>query len=306
MSASIVITQMVILFILIFAGYLMTKLKMVDMTGSRQLSAIVSNITNPALIISGAFTQDGTITNHDILIVSIVSLVLFFIWFLVGKGMGYVLRVPKHDRDYYVLMTMFGNSGFIGLPIIIALLGSQYAIYVAVYNLFFNLIIYTYGVYLLSKHGDGGKKSSWKSCINTGTISAILTMVIFCCKIQVPTIVEESIRYMGNATTFLALFIVGISLAQASLKEIFKDVRLYPFILIRQLILPIIVALVLKYILPDVNMRAVMVVLSAVPVGNLAFMLARARNQEAEVLSKGIILTTICSIITIPIVCMFI
>ncbi len=306
MSASIVLTQMMIIFILILTGYIMTKLKIVDMTGSRQLSAIVSNITNPALVLASAFTQDGTITNRDIVVVSIIALVLFFVWFLVGKALGYVLRVPKEDRDYYTLMTMFGNTGFIGLPLVIALLGSRYAIYVAVYNLFFHLIIYTYGIHLLSRHGDEEKKSNWKNCINTGTISSILTLLIFWFKIPVPTIASQSVDYMGKATTFLALFIVGISLAQASLKEIFKEVRLYPFVLIRQLILPIIAALVLRMVLPDANMRATLIVLCAVPVGNLALMLARARNQDAEVLSKGIILTTILSIITIPIICMFV
>lgn len=306
MSVSIVLTQMMIIFILILSGYIMTKLKIVDMTGSRQLSAIVSNITNPALVLASAFTQDGTITNRDIFTVSMTALALFFVWFLVGKALGHLLRVPKEEKDYYVLMTMFGNTGFIGLPLVTALLGSKYAIYVAVYNLFFHLIIYTYGNYLISRHGDNKKKTSWKSCINTGTISSILTLVVFCFKIPVPTIASQSIDYMGKATTFLALFIVGISLAQASLKEIFKEVRLYPFVLIRQLILPIIVAVILKQILPDANMRATMIVLCAVPVGNLAFMLARAQGQDAEILSKGIILTTILSMITVPIICMFI
>jgi predicted permease len=98
MSISVLITQMVILFILILMGYVLTKLKMVDMNGSKQLSAIVSTVTNPALILSSAFTQDGSITNRDIFVVSIVSLALFLIWFLAGKCLSILLNIKKDER----------------------------------------------------------------------------------------------------------------------------------------------------------------------------------------------------------------
>lgn len=306
MSASVVMTQMVIFFVLIFTGFLLTKLKIVDMTGSRQLSAIVSNVCNPALLLASAFSKDNQATNDDILLVAAIAFCIYVFWFFVGNVIGPILRVPKEERDYYRLMIMFGNCGFIGIPLATALIGPSCVIYIAVFNLFFNAFIYSYGTFLLSRHCEQEKSMNWKVLVNPGTVASVLTVIIFWFKIPVPTVAAQSIQHMGNATTFLALFIVGISLAQVSLKDVFKEVRLYPFIAIRFVLLPILVASVVKYFVSDANIFSTIVIMCAVPVANLPLMLARERGLQAEILSKSIILSTLLSIVTIPIITMFV
>lgn len=306
MSASVVMTQMIIFFVLILTGYLLTKKKIVDMSGSRQLSAIVSNICNPALLLASAFNEDNKATNEDVLLVAGIALVIYLIWFVVGLVIGPLLRAPKEERDYYRLMVMFANTGFIGIPLVTALIGPSCVIYVAVFNLFFNAFIYTYGNFLIARQSGEKGSVNWKVFVNPGTISSILTVIIFWFKVPVPTVAVQCIQHMGNATTFLALFTVGISLAQVPFKKIFGEVRLYPFIAIRFVLLPILIGQVVKLFVTDADMLAVIVIMCAVPVANMPLMLARGKGLEAEVLSKGILLTTIMSIITIPIITLFV
>lgn len=306
MSTPVVMTQMVIFFVIIFSGYLLTKRKIVDMVGSRQLSAVVSNVCNPALLLASAFNEDNKATNQDVLLIAAIALGIYLLWFLIGNMMGPVLRVPKEERDYYRLMVMFGNTGFIGIPLVTALIGQAYVIYVAVFNLFFNAFIYTYGMYLIARQTGERESVSWKVVVNPGTVASILAVLIFWFKIPVPTVAIQCVQHMGNATTFLALFIVGVSLAQVSFKEIFSETRLYPFVLVRFVLLPIMIAQVVKLFVSDQKTLAVIVIMCAVPVANMPLMLAREKGLEADVLSKGILLTTLLSILTLPIITMFI
>ena len=238
--------------------------------------------------------------------VAAIAFIIFFLLLLVGNVMGRILRAPKDQWNYYCLMTMFGNVGFIGIPLGTAILGNQCLIYIAVFNFMFYIYIYTYGIYLLTKQKGTKEKMNPRVFLNPGTVAAFLTVLIFFLKIPVPTVAAESLDYMGRATVFLAIFVIGTSLAQVSVKEILKEYRLYIFIAIRFILIPIITALVMRMITDDMLILGITVIMTAVPAGNMPLMFAKERDLDADIISKGIILSTVLSLVTIPIVTLFV
>lgn len=306
MSIGIVVTQMLIIFVLMAAGFLFMRKGIVDSGGVKQMSALVSNICNPALLLTSSFSEENTATNGQVLQVALIAFLAFAILMGIGRFMGPLLRAPNDQWNYYCLMTMFGNTGFIGIPLATAILGAGCLIYIAVFNFMFYVYIYTYGIYLLAKQGGLKGKINPKVFFNPGTVCAVLTVLIFFCHLPVPTIAAESLTYMGNATVFLAIFIIGTSLAQVSFREILREYRLYLFIALRFVGIPILTALIVKYITADPVILGTIVIMMAVPAGNMPLMLAKERDLDAELLSKGIILSTVLSLVTIPIVTLFV
>lgn len=200
-------------------------------------------------------------------------------------------------------MCLFGNTGFIGIPLVSAVLGSQALIYVAVTNAYFNLLFYTYGIWL----ADGGKsRFSWKNFLNVGNFSIIVTIVLFVWQPKLPVVFTSTIDYMADTTTFLAMVVIGISLARTNLKSIFTEVRLYLFILLRFLALPVMISFLLRLFVKDDTVYGVMVLMASVPVANLPLMRVEETGGDGQMLSKGIILSTLLSLITIPLVTAFV
>lgn len=306
MSVEVVLTQMLIILVMMAVGFVLMRKGIVDSAGVKQISALVSNVCNPALLLTSAFSEDNKASNQEVLMVAAIAFVIFFVLLLIGNGMGRILRAPKNQWNYYCLMTMFGNVAFIGIPLATAILGNQCLIYIAVFNFMFYIYIYTYGIYLLTKQAGSKEKINPRVFINPGTVAAFLTVLIFFLKIPVPTIAADSLNYMGRATVFLAIFVIGTSLAQVSVKEIVKEFRLYIFIAIRFILIPVITALVMRMITDDILILGVTVIMMAVPVANMPLMLAKERDLDADILSKGIILSTVLSLVTIPIVTLFV
>lgn len=306
MNIQIVITQMLMIFIMMAVGYLLMRKGMVDSAGVKQISALVANVCNPCLLVSSALSKDNTATNQDILLVGVTAFAILTAMLLFGKVVGALLRVPEDEKNYYYLMTMFGNTAFIGIPLCSAVLGAQSVIYIAVFNVAFNVYAYTYGTYLVTK--CTGEKFSFRisNLVNTGTLASLIALVIFLLKIPIPEVAAQSITYMGNATIFLAIFVIGTSMVNMPMKEVFREYRLYLFIVIRSILVPILVAFVMKLVTDDMMIIGTMVLVSGMPVANLPLMMAKERGLEARIISKGIIVTTLLSIITLPIIALFV
>ena len=303
MSAGIVFQQMCMIFLLVMTGYITYKKGIISDETSRGISALVVNVCNPALLISSAFDRDPSVTNDKLLLVVLGGAVMYFLLLISAWILPRILRVQKHWRNHYSLMCIFGNTGFIGLPLTAAVLGNKALIYVAITNVYFSILFYTLGIRLADEEGG---KFDWKALLNMGNLSTILTLVIFLCQPRLPSIVTQTVGYMANATTLLAMMIIGVSLAKSNLKMVFGNPRMYVFCAFRYVLVPIMVSLVMKPLIRDHTVYGVMVLMASVPAASLPLMRVKEIGGDGRVLSTGIILSTILSIVTIPLVVAFV
>ena len=301
MSTSVVFQQMLVIFMLIAIGYIIFKKELCPQESSRYFSFLVTSVCNPAIMISSALDKETTATRGDILITAVIAIIVFTILIISGFILPKILRAPKDEHKFFNMMTVYGNISFIGIPVVSAVLGTSAVIYVTVFNLFFNTLIYTHGIFILNpKSGNDGP--FWKKFINIGTIAAVLTIIIFWFKIPLPEVVASTVGHAGKCVTFLSMVVLGSSLVQIKFKEIFNEPRLYIFVLIRMVIFPVVLGMVLKQLFTNEMMINAIILMMSMPCANMPLMLAKQYDMDCPVLSKGILLSTMLSLVTITLV----
>lgn len=322
MDITIVIGQMCVMLIIILLGYFMFKKQKVSDLSSRQISGLVVNICNPATLICSAFEPGPKASAVQLLTAFWVTVLLYAVLWLTGILIALIMKVPKEERYQYHFLTMYGNVGFLGIPLVSSVLGSSSLIYVSINCLVFNLLFYITAIPVIQKKAAGketphsGQKAAFplnrkgfrdifQKLINAGTVSAVLTIFFYLGNFDVPMVIADTITYAGRATTFLSMFVLGVSIAQMPLKEIFSHKRDYLFVLLRMLVLPILCVLVMKQFIADPLILGSSALLISVPCANLPLMCSREHGLNGDTLARTIILTTLLSVITIPIVVMF-
>ncbi|MCI9547301.1 MAG: AEC family transporter [Lachnospiraceae bacterium] len=301
MEASVIFRQMCMIFLLIAVGYAACKRGIVNHQAGKAVSAIVVNICNPALMLTSVLESGGGISNGKLLLAAVAGISIYACLLIIGKALPIFLGKDSLERDQYTLMTLFGNIGFIGIPVISAVLGAEVLIYVIICNIIFNILVYTYGRYLVCRHSGQGAAPS-RGVINTGTVVGVACVALFLLKPDLPEVLVKSVDYVGSATTFLSMMVIGISLANMPLGKIFREARLYVYILVRHILIPIAIGWALKFLINDPEMVGTLVLLVGMPVANLPLMMCEENGVDGTLLSKGIVLSTLFSLVTIPLV----
>ncbi len=318
MNIAVVIEQMIMIFILIGVGMILFRQNILNEASSKQLSGLIVNVTNPALLICSAFSDGPKMSLKELGYALVLFLLIYALLIACSFLIPRILRVPNEYHYSYQLLTIFGNVGFIGIPLASAVLGTESLIFVSIYNLIYNVLIYTFGISLLRKaaarqaaaggaeiaaaDGMPGDTPLWKKLINAGTISAAATILFYVGDFPVPSIVPSTLNYMGQSTTLLSMLVLGISVAQMQPKDIFSHPKLYAFVLLRQVLIPIGCILLLRPFVENALLVGTLTLMLAVPAGNLPLMLSKQFHADGETISQGIILSTLLSLVTLPVV----
>ena len=295
--------QMIIMFLLMSVGFVGSKIGMITEETSKRLSAIVVNIANPAMILVSGIS-DERMEGRELLSLTVVILAIYAVLLLLAYLLPVLLRVDPKSRGVYQAMTVFSNIGFMGYPIIAALYGSSAVLYGALYSIPFNILIYTFGVSALRKKEDGAekKKLSLKEVLNIGVITSIISLILYLWQIRVPGFLTDTLNYLGNLTAPLSMMVIGASMTSISLRELFTDMRLLLFSLIKLLLIPVLGMLLIRQVVTNEVICGVFMIMLATPAGSMTAMLAQEYDGDYETASRGVTLTTLLSVITMPVV----
>ncbi len=294
--------QMVVLFLLMGIGYFCYKRGIITDEAGKKLSAIVVNIANPALVLTGCMGEEK-VRREELLLTGAVMLCMYAVLLLLSEIVPWLLRVEKRSRGTYRAMTVFSNIGFMGFPVISALYGSSALLYASLFMIPYNILIYTYGVASMS---SGRTEKNGGRIFNVGVIACILTVVIYLTGIQLPEFLEKTITNLSNLTAPLSMMVIGASLAAIDLRKLFTDVRLLIFSFIKLLLIPAAGMLVIRQFVSSEIICGVCMVMLSTPVGSMTAMLAQQYDGDYEMASRGVALTTILSVATMPLVSMLV
>ncbi|SFU86237.1 AEC family transporter [Butyrivibrio sp. INlla21] len=313
MSTTVVLGQMIMIFFMILIGVFLYKGGRLSNDTSKQLSWIIVNITNPITLLCAALKEEQKISAKELA----TSFALFAIMYAVLIAFSYLiprlLFISREKRFEFRMLTIFGNVGFIGIPFASAVLGSASLIYVAICGLCFNLIFYTYGMRVLAEKHSGACKGAGRTgagvryggIVNAGTVMSVATIIVYAADFKIPGVVSTLLTHIGSCTTFMSMLVLGVSVAQMIPRKVFSNWRLYVFIMLRQIDVPIMLAFIMKAIGIRGLMLQTIVILSAMPAANLPLMACKQFGIEEENISAGIIFTTLAAIVTIPLVVMW-
>ena len=297
--------QMIVLFILMGIGFFCYKKGVITQEVSRRLSTIVVNIANAALVLAGGM-GDEKISGQDLRLTLLIVVFMYAALLALAVFLPGLLRVEGRSRGTYRAMTVFSNIGFMGFPVINALYGSGALLYATFFMIPYNILIYTYGISAVAGKGseknDGKGKSSLSQIFNVGFVACIVTLVIYFTNWQAPVFVKNTLTHLSNLTSPLSMMVIGASLATIDLRKLFTDVRLIIFSVLKLVVIPVLGLLVIRQFVDSEVMLGVCLVMLATPVGSMTAMLAQQYEGDYEMASKGVALTTILSVLTMPLV----
>ena len=302
MSFDITFKQIAALFLIIGVGFVMHKCRVIDDTATVRYSRLILNISLPAQIIQAFVSQQGSVSKQMVLVMFGISLCAYALYAVVGVLFWYVARVPVHQRGTYLFMMMFGNVGFMGFPLIEAILGSKAMIYAVIFNVVFSVLVYSIGIHLIAGKEEG-VRFDWKKLVNMPLAAAVISILLYFGNISLPGVVMRSLEFMGNITTPVAMLILGATIAGMPMRELFDEWRIYLFTIVKLAVLPLIAILCMKNLpVRSETVAGCMVILSATPVATNATMLAIEYGGDVKLASKGIFFTTILCMISIPLI----
>lgn len=298
----ILLQQMVILFIMMGIGFFCGKKGFIKDDFAKNLSWLVVNIATPAMILSSGMNDEITIRGHELLFAFGLAVGIYIFLILVAYVLVALMRVPAGDRGVYRVMAIFTNIGFMGYPIIQAAYGDEALLYAALFQFPFNFLIYTYGIAALRGERFTGSGFKLSKFINVGVISCTAAVVIYISGIVMPEFLVSSANRLASLAAPLSMMVIGQSMIHISLKELFGDVRLLVFSLIKLTVIPAIGVLILRTFIANEMLINVCFIILATPIGSMTAMLSQQYGGNYRIASIGVALSTLLSVVTIPMV----
>ncbi len=294
------IMQIFSLFLIMVIGYVLRKRNIFDDAANVRFTRLIIYVSLPAQIIKAFVSNQGIVSNREVILMFGISLLIYLLYAIVGVLFVMIFRVPADRKGPYLFMMMFGNVGFMGFPLTEALLGEEALIYAVIFNVIFNLLVYSVGILMIGKKEEEFHFPI-KKLLNMPLISAVLSIILYFGKISLPEVVLQSLNFMGNITTPVAMLILGSTIAGMPWKELFDEWRIYVFTAFKLLLIPVLVIGCLNLI-PQINplIRGSLILLSATPVATNATMLAIEYDGNRALASKGVFFTTLLCMLTIP------
>ena len=301
MDIMVVFQTMLKLFLLIVLGFVLFKCHIFDEYTNKKISALIVNVASPMLIISSIAGVEGS--NKSIVFLMIGAGILMYIGFIIlGKIINRIFPFPKKDWPVYECMVVFANTGFMGYPVLLDVFGQEAVFYASLIHMAFNFFVYTYAIMCLTKGDDSEFKLNFKQLLTPGIILIFVGIFIYLFDIQLPSVLMDTINSVGSLTAPLSMMMIGSSLAVYPIKDSFTDWRSYLFACVRLLIIPFVTMLICRLIHIDPYYANITIITNAMPVGSMVLMLATQYNANVKIVTRNIVVSTLLSVITIPIV----
>ena len=301
MDIMVVFQTMLKLFLLLILGFVLFKCHIFDEYTNKKISALIVNVASPMLIISSIAGVEGS--NKSIVFLMIGAGILMYIGFIIlGKIINRIFPFPKKDWPVYECMVVFANTGFMGYPVLLDVFGQEAVFYASLIHMAFNFFVYTYAIMCLTKGDDSEFRRNFKQLLTPGIILIFVGIFIYLFDIQLPSVLMDTINSVGSLTAPLSMMMIGSSLAVYPIKDSFTDWRSYVFAFVRLMIVPFVTMIMCRLLHIDAYYANITIITNAMPVGSMVLMLATQYNANVKIVTRNIVVSTLLSVITIPIV----
>lgn len=298
--------QMGVLFILVVIGFTCHKLKIMNDTFDRSLSVLIINVTAPCIILSSVMGE--TLPERSeilpVLLLGTATLVLMLI-------LGYIFAKLLHSEmeGIYRFMFAFGNINFIGIPVATSLFGNYAIFYISVLTIPFNLLLFLLGqIFIASCNPNSANTKisfNWRMVFSPALCSTYIVIALVYFQIHTPKIVGEAFTLVGYMTIPASLMVIGSTLANIRVLEMFGNWRIYVMSILKLLVIPGIIYGIYSVSPFDKRYTDVLVILSAMPVASYGTMICLKENIDPKTMAQGTFMSTLLSIVSIPVLALF-
>lgn len=309
MEYHIIVINIFLIFALILVGFVAGKAHLVSEQASKDLSAILVEITLPASIFSSMLRKLET----DLLINAALLFFIGFACLALEYGAGRLLvkffRIRKENQGLFLYNSMFTNASFMGFPVANAIFGSVGVFLASIVNLSLTITTFSFGIGLVRGDQESKEKFSLRKNVFTNiNIAIILGMICFLTGFRFPEPAENFIAYFANVTTPMSMLVVGLNMSKGRARDLMTDRDAHLLTITRLIVMPLLLFGILKLLpLGAYPLVAQMIlVVFAMPVPALCLILSEKYGGNTQFAVTTIFQTTLFSIVTIPLLLLLI
>ena len=291
--ALITVKQVVVLFILIFAGFVCVKTKAVKMEGKKAFSDLLLYLIVPAMVINSF--------NIDILHNLLKAFELSILLLLIGLFITLALTAKHKSPDLPIMRfaCIFSNAAYMGFPLIQALFGAEGLLYASAYVTVFNILLWTVGYAMVSGKVRPGEVLH--SILTTPVLwSVLLGLTLYLCRVNVPELIRQPLQLVGNMNTPLSMIITGMLIAGSKPEKLLGNREIYRIILIRMLFIPLVSFLLFRLLSVQGMVAEVVLLLEACPCAAITSVFAVQFGYDEDLAAGSVVITTFISIVVLP------
>lgn len=291
-TALIFLNQTMLMALLAGIGFILFKIGKITKEGSRTIGNILIFLVLPGVIVQSFLIEKTKERMAGLILSAVLAAGIILLSVFVSR------KIFKKD-PIASFAGAFSNPGFFGVPLIVASLTEGAVFYIASFIAFLNLLQWSYGVAIMT--GKQGRVSIKKLLTAPFFVAIMIGILIFLVQIPLPELLVTALHHVTALNTPLAMFIIGVYLAQTDLINMFKKKIIYKVCLVRLVIIPFFTLVVLMTV-PQTfyEMKMAILVASACPVGTNVAIYAQLHDQDYTYAVETVVISTILSIVTIP------
>lgn len=287
-----IFNQIIKMFIMMITGYGIYKHALIDSTSVPKLSNILLYLATPCTIIN-SFNQAFSASKFNELIMCfLISIAVYLLNIVIAK------ILYKKNEEIERFCVVFSNAGFMGIPLVTGLFGSEAVFYISPFIVGFYLFVWTYGIIEMS--GDKNNVTFKKVISNPSIWAVFIGLFIFLLPVKPYEPIMGAINTLGGMNTPLAMIILGTYLAKERPIDLFNSIKMYKISFIRLLVIPAVYVLLFNFLNVSETIKTVILIAACAPVGSTAPIFAQMFNKDAAYAAKVVCLSTILSLITMP------
>ena len=287
--------------VIVAVGYVAGKLDYLDDHTIEHISNLVIDIAMPCLVVSSATELDPSAASTEVPWSFALATVLWFALLGTCWLCNHLLRTPREQHGLYLFAGTCTNTSFLGIPIALAILGQRSAVGAGIFDMVTTVFNFTIGFAILSASGKDDQKKSPLDILKAPVVYAcLIAIAMFFTGWQLPAGAQSVLASIGEITSPLAMLVVGALVAQADLKSVFTEWRAYPFAIIRQLVMAVVLFLLVRAISPEPILADLFAIMFALPTGAIVPTFADMCGADSELGARNTVVSTLLSFVLIP------
>lgn len=300
---SVILEQLIQFCLLLMMGIVLAKTGVVHEKFLGEFSKIITKCLLPVLIFYSSYhgnSREQLIRDIPVVFIAAgmyLALVVLF-W-----GLAKILKLKGEKEKVFQALFVFGNTGFIGIPLIQALYQNEGMIYMALFSVIDQLILWTYGIYLTDSRN---KRMNLVNFVNPAAIAVVLSIICILADIRLPKVLESTLATTGQASNATCMIYLGALFFFSDIKSVLREKELYIGILIKMIVFPICFGSVLGFFHIADDMRKTMILIAGLPTMTVIPMLAKNGGNEGEYAAGITMVTLAASLFTLPLLSLII
>lgn len=292
--------QIAELFIMILLGFILVKSSLLTKQDSKVLSTVALYIINPCVIINAFQVQYSQDVKNGIILSFLAAIIVHIIYIVGARMLGKVYTLNGVEKATII----YTNAGNLIIPLVQALLGKEWVIYTTGYILVSTIFIWTHGRMLICEETGFNVKELLK---NVNVVASIIGILMFALKIQLPSLITETMDSMSATIAPISMIVAGMLIAGMDVKDCLKNKRLYSITFLKMIVFPLLAVCLLKFSsLSSMAKNGDMILLisllaSVAPTAASVTQIAQIYDADSEYASAYYFITTLLCILTMPV-----